>query len=442
MRKTRELYIDTGQFPRYDIPYSSYTFPNRQDRMLAAATTSGFSNFSDYLLERWTKGNAFYGLNAVGQVTEDMVVGSQDFYSTERKRPRFNNCSNAKTRGVIYTFTLAGLQKETPWNSNYNQYWTPDRYVYTTPAGNSQDPVTKHATHDWSNAQRTAWWEMQPEFEGNISLFNFLVELKDFKELAHLLRSHPIKRLRNFFRRKRWKKPIDPTRPIAESHLFNEFALKPLLSDILTITCQMEEIVREAQADFAEAGLGRNSRHWSQTVIIDDGSFVPGGYYNYYKGTGEAEVQKFTATMEYSYNYSCRDSIDAFMRYWGLTPTWEALWNALPFSFLVDYVYRVGDSIAAMETDPNVEVLMNQYCESILTMKTSGTHFITEFCYDGTVIVDGRKRTDPYPLVNGYESSLYTRRVTNPNKGAVLPTVAPLTKGHALNVAALLRCFF
>jgi hypothetical protein len=442
MQKTRELFVDTGQFDRNSIPYSTYTFPNRQDRMLAHVVASGFTSdtFDDFLVWKWTNGDSYYGFNKTG-VVAPRTTGQQDFYSSERKKPLFNNCTNAKSRGVCYTYTLAGLQS-TGSVPKYNQYWTPNRYITVGDTGSSLTLLKKHTAYDWSNAQRTAWWTMQPEFEGNISLFNFIVELKDFRELAHLLRSHPIKRLRNFFRRQRWKKGFDPTRPVAEAHLFNEFALKPLVSDILTITAQIEEIVRDAQSDFAEAGLGRNSRHWSDTVIIDDGNLTYGTGYYQYGATGQAETQTFTATMEYNYNYSCRDSIDAIMRYWGLTPTWEALWNALPFSFLVDYVIKVGDSIAAMETDPNVELLLNQYCESLLTRRSSGSHFVTDNCYGGTVVIDGRKRTDPIPLYNGYESSLYTRRVAAPNRGAALPRPAVLTSGHAVNFAALLRCFF
>jgi hypothetical protein len=307
-------------------------------------------------------------------------------------------------------------------------------------AGNTLDPIDKHFSVDWSNAQRTAWWEMQPRFEGNISMFNFLLELKDVKELLKLLRAHPIRKLRNFFRRKR--KLFDPSKPLAEAHLMNEFAIKPLLSDILTITCQIEEHVRNAQEEFAEAGLGRNSRHWSDWTIVDDSNLVYGGYYYYYQASGEVEWQKFTATMEYNYNYSARSSLDAFMRFWGLTPTWEAIWNAIPFSFVVDYFVKVGNSIAAMETDPNVEVLLNQYCESILSMRSSGTHIVTDNCYEKTIVVDGDLIKNGLPLVSGNYSSLYTRRVVAPNKGAALPSVGPMSSKQGLNLAALLRCFF
>jgi hypothetical protein len=95
-----------------------------------------------------------------------------------------------------------------------------------------------------------------------------------------------------------------------------------------------------------------------------------------------------------------------------------------------------------MEHDPNVDVLMRQYCESILTLKTSGIHLVTDECHNKVTVVDGKVRKDPLPLVSGFESSLYTRRVCQPKKGMVIPSVQLASSRQALNLAALLRCFF
>jgi hypothetical protein len=387
----------------------------------------------------WEKGHYVFGLNASFDAT---TIGGSDYWgaeelnSTEFKRPQFNGCTHRKDRMKLHTFTLAGYQKK----SVTNRIWMPCRSYFGSNSGTSQGTIMKHTPQDWTNAQHTAWNVMQPEFEGQISMFNFIAELRDFKSLARLLYKHPLRKLRNFFRRKR--KSLLSSRTLAEAHLMNEFALKPLLADIYKITCQMEEIVRDAQTRFADAGTGRNSRHWTESRVIDDGSLSYGGYYYYYKAEGTVEVQKFTATMEYSYDYSARGPINAFMRYWGLIPTWEALWNVVPWTFVVDYFIKIGNSIAAMEHDPNVDVLMRQYCESILTLKTSGIHLVTDECHNKVTVVDGKVRKDPLPLVSGFESSLYTRRVCQPKKGMVIPSVQLASSRQALNLAALLRCFF
>jgi hypothetical protein len=431
--KTRELELDAGPYSDSRIiPYTGNVISSSSAAVLAQKAAWGLS-WEDYFLHYWTFGHPVFGLDLRRDYSSSAIpVGQQRFWSTDRMRPLFNNVSNYKDRSVVRTYTFGDQYKPAKW-----RWFCRGAGVLNATA--THDPILKHTPYDWSNAQRTAWAEMQPRFEGDISMFNFLLELKDLRELIKLLKMKPLRKLRNFFRRKR--KLFDPTKPIAEAHLLNEFAIKPLLSDIYTITCQINEVVQQAQSEFAEAGLGRNSRHWSQTAVIDDTGFVPKTYSLYSQGTGVIEWQKFTATMEYSYAYSARSSIDAFMRYWGLTPSWEAIWNAIPFSFIVDYFIKVGNSIAAMEKDPNVHLDLHQYCESILSKRQTGSFFIRDRLYEKVAVIDGRVCTDDYILVSGRETSLYTRRVAAPNRGAVLPSVKLLSSKQALNLAALLRCF-
>jgi hypothetical protein len=437
MQKSREVTADFGSYPNGVLPYSTSSLASKVSQISNYYVAYGVDNLEDLLLKAWRVGHYNLGFQSSYNANNyEFGVGNEYFWSTENPRPVFNNCTHRRTSGVCKTFTMAGYRQKPV--QTWSSIWMPARY-YFTPTGTSQAPVTKHASQDWSNAQRSAWWEMQPRFEGDISLFNFLLELKDVKELLRLLRRLPMRKLRNLFRRKR--RHYDPTRPMAELHLLNEFGLKPLIADIITITCQLEQQVQEAQSAFAEAGLGRNSRHWSETRVIDDSGLTYGGNYYYYRAIGQVELQTFTATMEYSYNYSARSEIAAFMRYWGLVPTWESVWNAMPFTFLVDYVSKVGKSIARMEKDPNVDLLMRQYCESLFTQRSSGIHLVPAECHEGVAVVDGVVRSDKLPLVSGYQSSLYTRRVAHPNRGAALPGFVRPSSRQALNSAALLRCF-
>jgi hypothetical protein len=444
MHKTRVIGGDFGTHSMGTVlPYSSYTVASRVNHLTAAIYNAYHADtFTDLVLNAYEGGHYYYGLNKTYDCALYMggdSIGTEEFISTEFKRPQFNGCTHRKSTGICKTFSGAAYSR-TLLPGPYSDIWFPARYYYVPTSGSAQTPLDKHTPVDWSDAQRYAWHEMQPRFEGDISMFNFLLELRDFRQLAKLLRQKPLRKLRNYFRRLR--KSLDPSRPLAEAHLMNEFALKPLLADIVKITCQLEEIVQNVQDEFAEAGQGRNSRHWSETRVIDDADLTYGGYGYYYRAIGDAEVQKFTATMEYSYKYSARSSIDAFMRYWGLIPTTEAVWNAIPFSFVVDYFVKVGNSIAAMEKDPNVDVLMTQYCESILSKRTSGIHLLLDKYHEGILVIDGNLTSDQINLVSGYESSLYTRRVCRPNKGAVLPRVSPMSSRQGLNLAALLRCFF
>lgn len=432
MFKTRTLpFVWGGSYP----PKWFYggVGPSREDQIRQACGGA----FEEYLKERYAFGKSNASSNFTFSGTQ--YVGEQHFASTTRKRPAFNDCVNGKSWGQILNFAFAGLQQTTPWNPDYNNYWFPMYYAYKPTVNYVLDPITSHFEVDWGDAQRNAWHEMQPRFEGDVDMFNFIIELKDFKSLAKrftgLLESSTMDKLRNTIRR--GVPRIEASRPVCDLFLQWNLAVKPFLSDLGKILNQVEDTVANAQQAYADAGLGRNSRHWSETRTVLD-ELVYGGAYYYYRAMGQLSTQKFTATMEYSYGYSAREPLDAFKRYWGLNPTAEGLWNAIPFSFLADYVSTIGRSIAAMEKDPNTHVRLSQYCESLLSVRSNGYHVLPSNCYGGIAIVDGNV-TRSKTLCSGLQSSLFTRRLTEPNKGTSLPRLKKPTTKQGLIAAALLR---
>lgn len=277
-------------------------------------------------------------------------------------------------------------------------------------------------------------------------MFNFIVELKDFKSLARFLMNKPIRKLSNMFKRVIRKKRFDPTKPLAELHLANEFALKPLISDIVTLAMQMDEVCASVQQNFADAGRERNSRHYSENFPVSGTNTMSAYSQTKYPHvfTGASEQLSFNATMEYSYKYNMRSSLDAFTRYYGLRPNAEAIWNALPFTFLVDYVYKVGDALKINRRDKNVLLELTQYCESLLSERTSGYHFKASRLL-GPLLGVGSSKIYQAPsgniLLHGAKTTFYSRILTHPNKGAVLPRVKRPSTKQGWNVLALARCF-
>lgn len=370
-------------------------------------------------------------------------LNSERFYSTERPRPHFNNCDHHIKKGVNHPITVAYHGYTSGISKVY--YFYPYYRFSPDCALDDIDSVERHQDIDLRNAQATAWGTMQPRFEGDISMFNFLMELRDFRSLLRLLRNKPLKKLRNFFVRKR--RTIDPTKPIAQTYLMNEFALKPLLSDIYKITIQMEDIISEKQQEFADAGRERSSRHYDEIFTHTNSECRSATTANYDLGTrcGETLSTNFTATMEYSYRYNMRGALSAFTKYWGLQPSPEAIWNAIPFSFIVDYFLGVGDAIRVTSRDENVGLTLHQYCESLTTVRSAGFYIRPETMYCGmigrsSITLNDLPSSDI--LVAGVTSSLYSRRRTYPNKGLIIPRIKMASSKQALNLGALLRCFF
>lgn len=380
-------------------------------------------------------------------------VGQQIFESTELRRPYFNNCWNTRIQAFSPTYTVAGKTMF----SNTNCFLMPYMRSAAPADASPRSQLVRHYDAEARPAQRAAWATMQPRYEGDVNLFVFLAELKDFKSLAKIMLNKPLLSLSNHFRKLLWKARhidkhrinFDPSKPLAQLHLTNEFAIKPLLADIMAIACQMEVLAADAQQQFSDAGREFSSRHYTEELFRED--LDTRSAYSQSKSpwylSGTSKTLTFTATMEYSYEYNLRSSLSAFMRYWGLVPNAEAVWNLIPFSFLFDYFIKVGRSLRAARRDENVCLNLSQYCESLLSNSSSGLHFKDAYLLHPVIYEWNVNSPDPIlgtrhnNLIAGYISSLYTRRVATPNKGAVLPRIARPSSSQRLNMLALARCF-
>lgn len=293
-------------------------------------------------------------------------------------------------------------------------------------------------------------------------MLNFLFELKDFRDIAKaVFKSRSPSKLAKTMRtfrskmRKIDKKLCQASTPVevatnvatagygaakiaAQARLINEFAIKPLISDMGNILAQAGEIVNEIQAEFKKQGEEGSTSHYSEVFNIQD-NLVPGTYNSYWKASGYYEELIFTATHNYFYNYTMRSESEAFKRYWGLQCTPEVIWNAIPFSFLVDYFAKVGQSIHMMTKDPNTEVLSAQYCESILRTASNGYHVTGD--PRANLTVNGKYPVGRGTPISAYTSTHYQRRVCEPNKGSALPKLKLPNGEQGKNMAALALCF-
>lgn len=354
---------------------------------------------------------------------------------SEKGRSKFNRCSHTAFQGVSLGYGH--------WVKDYWDNPSHGSYSGFRKASMTGSPVSdvKHLSLDSSQAASRAWWTMQPRFEGQISMINFLYELKDVKSLLghayDLLRA--LKNLRKMVYKFSKNPKYDPSKPLASVYLENEFGIKPLMRDLCTIIGQLGEKVQEAQDKFQALGRteGGLTSHYSETLARNS-NLTPGTKGNYFYGYGTDHFTKFTATLRYNYDYKLRSDFDAFMKYWGLTGSAEALWEATPFSFIVDYFIKIGKAIHAMEVDPNVNVFTVKYCESIKTVKSNGTHLRG----DPRVItyyIDGFKSSSG-GIVAGYRGTSYYRYPTVPNKGLYVPRLSSsVTNKQATNIAAVLR---
>lgn len=377
-------------------------------------------------------------------------VGKEYLSGSIGSRQTFNPVYHTKLQGesiaLLLWFKKYTITEPQGWLTY--PFW---RHAFPTM---TQQPVSAtevsafHRSHPVGlDVRARAWHNMQPRFDSDVSLINTLYELKDFKyAVSQLLKKNKKdtslldesirginKLVKNVVR--------DPSRPIAGAWLAYHLAYLPTIKDATAILNQINNLVRDEQRKFSDEGESLQTSHYSEDLgSVETGSVGTGNYY--WRTLGVHQSTKFTATLQYTYNYKMRDTADAWRKYWGLNGSFEAFWNMIPFSFVADYFVGIGKSIRAMEHDPNVDLTQHVYGESIKTSVSRGYYINSDTrglvtCCNRNV---QRDADNTGLLLVGYKGSIYDRYRTAPYFGPAPPKrKVPKTK-QLLTMAALVRC--
>lgn len=376
-------------------------------------------------------------------------VGWERISGTTGSRQTYNPVCHTKLLGMNRAALLYFKRYDVSTFSGGCYYYPYYRLAFPTTlvdVSNSQ-LIAKHLSRPVDQAVRArAWHNLQPRFESDVKLLNTLFELKDFRyATTQLLRSglkgslleDASKAVNKLMRDTR----IDLSRPAAGAWLTYHLAYLPTVKDATAILNQINNTVRDEQRRFAEEGESLQTSHYSEDLGLEE-SGAKGALNYYWQTLGSFNRTKFTATLQYTYNYKMRDTVDAWRKYWGLNSSFEAFWNMIPLSFVVDYFVGIGRSIRAMERDPNVNLSSYVYGESTKTTFSTGK-FINSDTRDMVTCVGGTIRRDVENyglLLSGYEGTHYERIRTVPYYGPVSPRFKVPNTKQFLTMAALIRC--
>lgn len=411
-----------------------------------------------------------YGLSMANHtVAPNLIQGFEEISSTERKY-QDNWCNHTRYRRVNYPYSTAikGLYWSDTKRSikcypflRRNFSWVPP--VITDGKNYFYECLGK--VHDGLRAE--AYWTLRPKFEGELSMLNFLFELKDFKDIAKLLfkrgRGNPLRELSDALAGyKRSQNAVNqaiknapgaalssfgkaPTKIGSQGLLSYNFAIKPLIADLSDIFKQMHQMVDEAERLFLENGKGTRryfSKWFDPVATLTTPTSETYAWFS--QGTSMRGV--FTAKASMTYDYTPRSKFNRTCDYWGLVPTAEAVWNALPFSFLVDYFFTVGKSLQMMRKDMNLSNYhLVSYSESVAAYYDFG-RFISSPA-SGTnlgLVVDDKYypsiEHDRAVLHDGCACSFYQREFPPAYYGPALPQFKLPNSSQTLNMLALARC--
>lgn len=405
------------------------------------------------------------------------IYGYEELVERRFSRGGMNNCVHFKNGVVNLPFGMM-------WTPGWGGVYTNDYFRVSTTrsyAKNLGQVVTdlEHKFKPGNDSQFSAraFWSMRPKFQGEVSLINSVFELKDFRDVLKPLKiaktlksvvSSPLlsdyaKSFKRLSRDQNIQASLEEnglrtvggltpkelgilSRSIsgtaATAVLTLNLAIKPTISDVLAIIAQYRTEAMEAQKAFAASGDDGSLSHFSENYTITK-SLVRGlKAYDCY-GTGSFTTVKRTATMRSFYEYKLRGLNETLVHYWGLAGTVEALWNMLPLSFVLDYVFTIGKALQYMGRDNNVTNLATEYCESVSIIAGDGIA-IWQDSRIRSLVLDGvwkRPRSSAmYHLVSGTECKRYARKVLDPYKGPALPHFKAPKTSQTANILALARC--
>lgn len=200
------------------------------------------------------------------------------------------------------------------------------------------------------------------DYGGGVSVANFLLELRDIKSMFKLWR-RPRGRDVGFFR--------NLYHNTAAGVLNWEFGWKPFIQDMGNIARLFDDVHGRIKQWNADARKGviyvRHADRTTHANMVDSKTeevdpylgwtsiSAGGSVRRFRKTTEETKGARLVYTLAFKPQYwECDDAIEFarfFLQALGVGNMASVLWDAVPFSFLLDWVYGLGDFLDSLEQE-------------------------------------------------------------------------------------------
>lgn len=301
--------------------------------------------------------------------------------------------------GDYYPYHRHGLSRswlrlyyQQTWGSTYSPYGDPGKLDsglpgFYVPQG---DGSFVPPPSDLSNLMARSMRSMLPYIKGELSLVNSIIELKDlrksvgtltksFKQHYHLFRNSAgwrgvCKKLGERYAKQLTFRSL--ARKMAGGYLEYSFDLKPLVSDIRGVISALSRTSARINDLITRSG-GRQRKHfsftWQEFTDLVEPE-IAGAFWNwqyqhqtlqlgFYQRSISYKPTVFHAEVEYNYNYTQYQienaQVLAHLDALGINFNPAIIWNALPWSFVVDWVLSVGQALDAMKVrlmEPKINI--------------------------------------------------------------------------------------
>lgn len=266
-----------------------------------------------------------------------------------------------------------------------------------------------------------AYAQLVPQLKnGGFSGLNSLYELKDLKGLVHVC-SRGIPAMASAIKkmgRKATRSMKGSAQTAADLTLSYDYGLKPMIKDVadaINLFEKLRDMLNVANAK----GAIRSVHHYTGSPVETMSSSANTSYVTW----TETELS-YRAQVELTYSFSIPMDANTVIDLMGLSINPERVWNAIPFSFVVDWFVSIGDFLGSMDLGiravPRVsqfsETVSSRYVKALYPYVPMTVNPILTQCVCPTPPT-GRSHHNGQPVVAWSEAKIYKRK---PNSFSVL----------------------
>jgi len=293
-----------------------------------------------------------------------------------------------------------------------------------------------------SEMRRRAWAAMYPEINDGAKLIVSIYEFRDFPRLAM-----SVYKLHRVFKHAVENRVInDPSKLISQLLLAYNFGFKPLVNDLTQVMLMCIELDKLIDA-FIESGKEVQSYHYKEVLSSDSDETEYGGGHILME-----RLSMYYATCKMSYQYDRPPLWEAVMRVGGVRLSAGIVWEAIPWSFAIDWIVNLQKFFDQFDKDPRVIVKVHDYCDTIKSSVTnsyrrshsesSGTLWRPAYPWTAATslaLYDPVYGKDYETPVWTWKRVRYQRTPGTPDMGYALPAFDSMSSRQLVLAGALLR---
>ena len=227
------------------------------------------------------------------------------------------------------------------------------------------------ANRAWANVELSeamllaSLGELPETFRWMQSLFERAINLtKAFRSKTKLLANLPLlaknimaknpaqlKKLAGPMVKGRHSSSTDAVSAFANAWLEYRYAIRPLVFEMKSCLEALKKIITKKS---------RQTARGKDVVLEDNSSIVTHTYSKPVSTTVTATYRrtvKSAITCRAGVLFQIEDDLDALLAVWGIDQPLESAWELVPFSFIIDWFFSVGDTISAWSVNPSLTPL-------------------------------------------------------------------------------------